>query len=297
MSSLIASVYVYIDFPDESLSDIPPEEIRPRVESLLHEISSLLGSYRTGKAVAEGIKTAICGKPNSGKSSLLNMLLGEDRAIVTEIAGTTRDTIEETAVIGGVTLLLCDTAGIRDASDSVEKLGIARSIAAAESAELVIAVFDGASGLDDNDCKLFVLLKKLHDKGKKIIAAINKSDLPQLISPDVLESRFAADALVSVSSVTGSGFDDLRNAVRGFYIDGSLEYGSDAIITNARQFSALKAAERRLQSAINTIDSGMTADIVGFDLEEALGKLGELDGRSVSEEVVDNIFRSFCVGK
>lgn len=297
LTNIIASVYVYIDFPDEDLSDVSSAELVLRIKAIIGELEKLRSSYSTGRAVTEGIPTAICGKPNSGKSSLLNRLLGTERAIVTEIAGTTRDTIEETAVAGGVTLRLCDTAGIHETSDKVEKLGISRSISAAESAELILAVFDGSTALDADDEKIFELLASLREGGKKIIAVVNKADLPLCITEAAIASRIDADAVVCVSTLTGNGFDRLTGAISALYIDGSLDYSTEAIITGARQYAAVDAALQRLYNAMKSIELGMTADVVGFDLEEALGKLGELDGRSVSEEIVDNIFQNFCVGK
>lgn len=297
LTSLIASVYVYIDFPDELLSDVAPAELKFKIENILQEIIVLRSSYKTGKAITEGIPTAICGKPNSGKSSLLNFLLHEDRAIVTEIAGTTRDIIEETALIGEITLRISDTAGIRDTNDIIEKLGIERTVNAVNSAELIFAVFDGSRIIDDDDINLCALLREQKSIGKNIIVLINKNDLPQVLDMPELNEIIPGATFISFSTVTGKGFPELEKTINNIYIDGTLNYNTDAIITSSRQYAALYSAEQKLVGAIKSLDLGMTADIVGFDLEEALSKLGELDGRSVSEEVVDNIFHNFCVGK
>lgn len=297
ITDIIASVYVYIDYPDEDLSDIAPSELKTRLAAIADKLKVLRSSYTTGKALTEGILTAICGKPNSGKSSLLNRLLGTERAIVTDIAGTTRDTIEETAVVGDVALRLCDTAGIRETTDEVEKIGIARAVSAAELAELILAVFDGSVELDIDDEKIFELVTEWRAVGKKIIAVVNKSDLPLKVTSDDIKARVEVDATVELSSITGEGYDNLADVISAFYIDGSLDFGSDAIITGARQFAAVDGALQRIENALRALEMGMTADIIGLDLEAALSKLGELDGRSVSEEVVDSIFRNFCVGK
>lgn len=297
ITDIVASVYVDFDFPDEDLSDVGPDELKSRLLDISDKLHALLASYTTGRAVTEGIPTTICGKPNSGKSSLLNRLLGTERAIVTDIAGTTRDTIEETAVVGNVTLRLCDTAGIRETDDAVEKIGISRAISAAQSAELILAVFDGSVPLDGDDEKILTLVSEWSAAGKKIIAVINKADLPQKLTEGDVTSRADFDAALRVSAALGDGFDKLADIISSLYIDGSLDFGSDAILTGARQYSAVEGALHRIESAIAALEEGMTADIVGLDLEEALKKLGELDGRSVSEEVVDSIFRNFCVGK
>lgn len=297
ITGIIAAVYVFIDFPDELLSDVSPEELKTRLTSIAGKLRALRSSYTTGRALTEGIPTAICGKPNSGKSSLLNRLLGTDRAIVTDIAGTTRDTIEETAVVGDVTLRLCDTAGIRETDDKVEKIGISRAVSAGETAELILAVFDGSANLDTDDEKILELVSEWKSSGKKIIAVINKADLGIKINAIDIKSKVAFDSVAEVSSVTGEGFDMLTEIISSFYIDGSLDFGSDAIITGARQYAAVDGALQRVENALASLEIGMSPDMVGLDLEEALTKLGELDGRSVSEEVVDNIFHNFCVGK
>ena len=288
ITELLASVYAYIDYPDEDLTDVSPDELTERAERLLHETDMLVSSYRSGRAVNDGIKTAIVGKPNAGKSSVLNRLLGYDRAIVTSVAGTTRDTVEETAIIGRVTLRLCDTAGIREASDEVERIGIERSIGKLNEAELILAVFDGSSPLDELDKDV---IDRISATDAEVIAVINKSDISS-------ESDFDIPfRTVTVSALDGSGFDELKKSVSDLYIDEKLNYDTTPVLTNARQFAAASEAKNRLESALNALKNGFTQDIAGMDLELALSFLREIDGRNVSEEITDRIFSRFCVGK
>ena len=288
ITELLASVYAYIDYPDEDLTDVSPDELTERAERLLHETDMLVSSYRSGRAVNDGIKTAIVGKPNAGKSSVLNRLLGYDRAIVTSVAGTTRDTVEETAIIGRVTLRLCDTAGIRESSDEVERIGIERSIGKINEAELILAVFDGSSPLDELDKDV---IDRISATDAEVIAVINKSDISS-------ESDFDIPfRTVTVSALDGSGFDELKKSVSDLYIDEKLNYDTTPVLTNARQFAAASEAKNRLESALNALKNGFTQDIAGMDLELALSFLREIDGRNVSEEITDRIFSRFCVGK
>ena len=288
ITELLASVYAYIDYPDEDLTDVSPDELTERAERLLHETDMLVSSYRSGRAVNDGIKTAIVGKPNAGKSSVLNRLLGYDRAIVTSVAGTTRDTVEETAIIGRVTLRLCDTAGIRESSDEVERIGIERSIGKLNEAELILAVFDGSSPLDELDKDV---IERISATDAEVIAVINKSDISS-------ESDFDIPfRTVTVSALDGSGFDELKKSVSDLYIDEKLNYDTTPVLTNARQFAAASEAKNRLESALNALKNGFTQDIAGMDLELALSFLREIDGRNVSEEITDRIFSRFCVGK
>lgn len=288
ITELLASVYAYIDYPDEDLTDVSPDELTERAERLLHETDMLVSSYRSGRAVNDGIKTAIVGKPNAGKSSVLNRLLGYDRAIVTSVAGTTRDTVEETAIIGRVTLRLCDTAGIRESSDEVERIGIERSIGKLNEAELILAVFDGSSPLDELDKDV---IDRISATDAEVIAVINKSDISS-------ESDFDIPfRTVTVSALDGSGFDELKKSVSDLYIDEKLNYDTTPVLTNARQFAAASEAKNRLESALNALKNGFTQDIAGMDLELALSFLREIDGRNVSEEITDRIFSRFCVGK
>ncbi len=287
ISNVLASVYAYIDYPDEDLTDISSEELTCRVNEICSSVKELYESYRIGRAVNEGIKTAIIGKPNAGKSSVLNRLLGFDRAIVTDIPGTTRDTVEESVNIGRVTLRLCDTAGIRETSDPVEKLGIDRSIKKLNEAELVLAVFDSSLELDDEDQ---AILDKLKNIDAEIICIVNKID--------VSENKFNLPFnTVSASSQTGEGFDKLCKMISTMYVEEKLDYDTTAVIANSRQQSAAQKAYSHLNDALMSLSSGFTQDIAGMDLELALSALREIDGRGVNEEITDRIFSRFCVGK
>lgn len=287
ITNILASVYAYIDYPDEDLTDMEVSELIMRLEVVNTELEKLCGSYKVGKAVNEGIKTVIVGKPNAGKSSILNRILGYDRAIVTSVPGTTRDTVEETAFIGNVTLRLCDTAGIRDASDEAEMLGIKRSITKLNDADLILAVFDGSSELDSLDEEIISLTAEA--KGE-VIGIINKSD----ISRNTIDVPFNS---VIVSANTGEGFDALEERISKLFIEERIDYDVTPIISNARQFSAATTAKAHLSNALSSLKSGFTQDVAGMDIELALGLLKELDGKNVTEEITDRIFSRFCVGK
>lgn len=292
LTAAAASVYAFIDFPDEDMTDMSPAELREHLSDILGGMQHLAKTYRTGRAIAEGIPTVIAGKPNTGKSSLLNLLLGEDRAIVSPIAGTTRDTVEETAVAGRVLLRLCDTAGIHDTKDEVELLGIGRAEAKLESAALILAVFDGSTSPDAQD---EAFLKSLDGIKAEVIAVINKADLP--VHDDIARIKARFSHTVSVSCVSGEGIEELTAEIERLFVDGVIDYDNEAVITNARQFAALCNACNCVADSVAALDSGMTQDIAGMDIEAALVRLGELDGRTVAEGIVDDIFHRFCVGK
>jgi len=290
LTELIASVYAYIDYPDEDLTDMTVDVLITRALHLRDELSDLSQSYRTGRAVNEGIPTVIAGKPNTGKSSILNRLLGRERAIVTEIAGTTRDTVEETATVGRVTLRLCDTAGLRETEDAVEKIGVEKSREKLREAGLVLAVFDGSKPLDEEDHAFINRLKAL--KGCEILPILNKSDL----SGADITLPFT-EAPLAVSAITGEGFDALTNRISALYVSEKLDYNATPILSSARQYTAARKAEEHLASACEALSQGFTQDVAGMDLELALAALHELDGRGVTEEITDRIFSRFCVGK
>ncbi|MBE6609294.1 MAG: tRNA uridine-5-carboxymethylaminomethyl(34) synthesis GTPase MnmE [Ruminococcaceae bacterium] len=302
---LLSSVYVGLDYPEEDLEEVSDEDFRASLESIYAELEKTASTYREGKAVAEGVRTVLLGKPNAGKSSLLNALLGENRAIVTDIPGTTRDVIEEKVNCGRIILRLADTAGIRQSGDAVEKIGIEKAIEKARESELMIAVFDVSRPLDGEDEKLISLIAGEMKAGKSVIAAINKSDSEERFTEDELLARFKAELgsengfikTVRISARDGNGVDDLKKACESLFADGYTDYASVAVVCNARQFSAVCAAKDAVSRALAAFDSGLGSDVCGMDLESALAALGEIDGRSVSEEVTSSIFHNFCVGK
>ncbi len=290
LTELIASVYAYIDYPDEDLADLTAEELAEGAQRLHREVSALADSYRAGRAVKEGIPTVIAGKPNTGKSSVLNRLLGRERAIVTDVAGTTRDTVEETATVGRVTLRLCDTAGLRDSDDMVERIGVEKSREKLRESGLVLAVFDGSTALDGEDLAFINELKHLN--GSEILPILNKSDLSEK------DITLPIDAEpIRVSAVTGCGFDLLAERISALFVSEKLDYDTTPILSSARQFAAAKAAEEHLKSACDALFCGFTQDVAGMDLELALARLREIDGLGVTEEITDRIFHRFCVGK
>lgn len=292
LQSVVASCYVDADFPGEDLSDLSTEEMLARYTALRDEINALCATYRVGKAVCEGIDTVIVGKPNAGKSSLMNMMCESERAIVTDLAGTTRDLLEEKVVIGRVTLNLCDTAGIRSTRSKVEKIGVERAEERMERAELILAVFDASIPLDRYDARIIERLRTL--KCAKI-ALINKTDLQRKMDPYQLGELF--DHIIYISCVSGEGKEELYSEIETMYSAGSIDYDTTAIVTGARVWAALKSAAQALERAAEALSSGTAPDIAAMEAEIALSRLGEADGRAVAEGIVDEIFHRFCVGK
>ncbi|MBQ3183822.1 MAG: tRNA uridine-5-carboxymethylaminomethyl(34) synthesis GTPase MnmE [Clostridia bacterium] len=287
--SLISQIYVFVDYPDEDLSDVTPEEATERTRVLLSKVEKLCRSYGTGKVIREGIDTVICGKPNTGKSSLLNALSGYDRAIVTSVPGTTRDTVEERINLGRLTLNLCDTAGIHATEDEVERLGIERSIRKIEDAQLTLAVFDGSAELDGEDKDVIARLDPVTS-----IIIINKGDLGCVLSEKDFEGF---ENIVYISAKNNEGTDKLTEIVEAMFMSNAIDYTKDAIISNARQFACAESARASLENALDALTEGYTPDVGAMELELALGALSELDSRKVSEEVVNAIFSRFCIGK
>ncbi len=285
---LAASVYAYIDYPDEDMTDVSVDEMRGILQEVLSETERLGDSYRFGKAVSEGVRCSIVGCPNTGKSSVLNMLAGCDRAIVTSEAGTTRDVITESVRLGELLLLLSDTAGIRDGGGVIERMGIERSIENLKDAELVLAVFDGSKAQDGADDEV---IRHIEESGKLAVTVgiVNKSDLGT-----GFEYKLPFP-YVTISAKTGDGKEQLENAVLALYGTG-IERNMGETVINARQHAALCKAAQSLKNAITALD-GFTQDVAGFDIEEAIAAFSELDGRSVGEEIVNEIFSHFCVGK
>ena len=281
-----------IDFPEEDLTLMSDTELRERLALSLADTKALSKTYTTGRAVAEGIPTVICGRTNSGKSSLYNMILGHDAAIVTDIEGTTRDVLRDTASFGGVTLNLADTAGLRETDDPVERIGIDRAYGALEGAELILAVIDSSSAVTDDDRVYFEKIAGFH--GYKI-AVLNKNDLPTREESRSLTRGF--DVTVSLSAKTGEGSGALADAISSAFVDGTLDLSRDAVVVNERQYGALVAAAGHLERAISALDAGYETELVCSDVESAMQSLAEIGGRSVSEDVIGGIFSKFCVGK
>ena len=291
---VLSNCYVLCDYPDEDLSDISQEEIIEVLNGCIDHCDRLIKSYRTGHAVAEGIPTVIVGQPNTGKSSLLNTFLGYDRAIVTNIAGTTRDIIEEKVYLGKVTLTIADTAGLRfdDGIDAVEKIGVSRSIDKLQKAELVLAVFDGSKELDKKD---EAAIEILNDTNCAKIAVINKCDLGTVIDTSFLEKHFPKT--VTISTADGTGMEELTKTIEELYFDGEIDYSKTAVLALSRQKNSVVSARESIVRARDAIAFGISPDVAGLDVEEAIGELEYLDGRRVSEIIVGGIFSGFCVGK
>lgn len=286
LTDISSHYHAVLDYPDEDIEDFQLKSYEGNLTAALAELERLLQSHERGKLMTGGIPAAIAGRPNAGKSSLLNALLGYDRAIVTAIPGTTRDTIEEKLRIGRLTLRLIDTAGIRDTDDEVERLGVERSRAAMSKAELVIAVVDGSGEISDEDLEVIAQA----EAAPKGIVVLSKRDIAE-------PGAEIATALpvVSLSSVTGEGMDELERVIaEQFQLP---EVPAGEILTNVRQADAVKRAIEYMRSALDAMRAGMTPDIVLTETEGAMSALGELSGRTVREDVTNRIFQRFCVGK
>lgn len=286
LTDISSHYHAVLDYPDEDIEDFQLESYEGSLTSALTELERLLQSHERGKLMTGGIPAAIAGRPNAGKSSLLNALLGYDRAIVTAIPGTTRDTIEEKLRIGRLTLRLIDTAGIRDTDDEVERLGVERSRAAMSKAELVIAVVDGSGEITDEDREVIAQA----EAAPKGIVVLSKRDIAE---PDA--EITTALPVVSLSSVTGDGMDELERVIAEQFPLPEVPAGE--ILTNVRQADAVKRAIEYMRSALDAMRAGMTPDIVLTETEGAMSALGELSGRTVREDVTSRIFQRFCVGK
>ena len=289
LMDMAARFYAVVDYPDEDIEDLQRQEMLDTLRRAQGELESLVAGFSRGRLMKLGVPTVLLGKPNAGKSSLLNALLGYDRAIVTDVAGTTRDTVEEKAEVGGVLLRLIDTAGIRQGGDAVEALGVERSRAAAKNASLAVLVLDGSRPLTQEDEDAIALAQTV----PHLIVAVNKSDLPRAVDIGGLADRF--DNVASVSAATGEGLDVLTDAIAAQFPAGSTAGG--ALLTNARQADAANRALSAVAEARSALRIGMTADVVLTDCESALAALGELNGKQVRDDLIDTIFSRFCVGK
>ena len=284
-----------VDYPDEDIEDIRPEQIRETLAETESALERLLATGQRGKVLKAGVRTAIVGRPNAGKSSLLNALAGYERAIVTDIPGTTRDTVEESAVVRDVLLRLVDTAGIRDSADAVEQLGVERSRRAVDSAQLVIAVIDGVTGPTEEDQEIL----ELASRAPHWILGFSKSDLLPQGSCPVLEipgSLREPDQAVSFSSVAPDGLRLLEDAIADLFPAGDPK-DAGGLLTDIRQEDAVRRTLEAVRRAREALSAGLTPDAVVTDIEDGLNALGELTGRTAREDIVERIFSRFCVGK
>lgn len=287
----IAFIESALDDPEHISLDGYDEEITEMLNENINKISKLVNSFNNGRIMKEGIKTVILGKPNAGKSSLLNLMLGEDRAIVTDIEGTTRDTLEENINFNGLSLKIIDTAGIRDTEDLVERIGVNKAKEIAKEGDLIIYVVDGSRELDDNDREI---IKLINDK--QAIILVNKSDMDTVINIDELKKDSNRDVIL-FSAKNGEGMDQLEEEIRNMFYSGKVTYNDQVYITNARHKEALENALESLKQVKNSVDAGMPEDFYSIDLMDAYTDLGLIIGESVEDDLVNEIFSKFCMGK
>lgn len=287
----IAFIESALDDPEHISLEGYPEKLRKIVDEEYEKVETLLKSADDGRMIQEGIKTVILGKPNAGKSSLLNFLVGEDRAIVTDIAGTTRDTLEEYISLHGISLRIIDTAGIRETEDVVEKIGVGKAKKMAEDADLILYVVDSSLPLDENDREIMELLG-----GRKSIVIYNKTDLESVVDIKELKEK-TGSPVIPVSVVEETGITELEEIIKKMFFRGEISFDDEVYITNARHKTALEEALESLKMVRESIETGMSEDFFSIDLMSAYESLGKIVGESVGEDLVNEIFSRFCVGK
>ena len=289
---VMVQVEVDIDYPEYDVEEVTNNQISDMLNSVEKDLTVLEKSFDEGKLLKEGVKTAIIGKPNAGKSSLLNAVLDEDRAIVTEIEGTTRDTIEEFVTISGVPLKLIDTAGIREAKDEVEKIGIRKSKDIAKEADLIIAIFDATKNFSDEDIEILNIARN-----KKTIIVLNKCDLKTVIDENNVELEDFKGDIIKISALYQNGLEDLYKKIGEKFDFNEISVDNDIIITNVRQKNLIHEALESVLKAKNTLNDKQPLDIIAIFLKEILERLGDITGDSVTEDIIDEIFSRFCLGK
>lgn len=289
----LALIEAHIDFPEEEIDPIAFGLIKNDLEGMTHKMEGWIASYEEGRIFREGISCAIIGKTNVGKSSLLNILLKEERAIVTPTPGTTRDVIEEVLNIQGIPVRLMDTAGLRKTTDSVEQEGVKRTKERVADSDFVVLVLDGSRPLDGDDMDIFKEVEK-----KKKVVVINKNDLPKKISIEEVKNRFHSDPVVSISALRNDGIDDLKEAIYNSLIHRDVRTSPDhLIVANLRHKAALAQARDNLSNVVRGLEEGTSLEFIAFEIRSALEALGEMVGETTTEEVLDRIFEKFCIGK
>jgi tRNA modification GTPase len=293
----IAFIESALDDPEHISLEGYPQQLHVIVDDIVAKISKLLAASDNGRMRKEGIQTVIMGKPNAGKSSLLNALVGTEKAIVTDIAGTTRDALEEQINLGGITLNLMDTAGIRNTSDVVEKIGVERAKEYASTADLIIYMVDASTELDENDFEIMDFLKnKNHSEPANFLILMNKTDLKTVVSEQDILSKINGD-IISISAKENMGIDLLENKIKDMFFNGEVSFNDEVYITNMRQKSALMEALESMKLVAGSIESGMPEDFYSIDLMNAYEALGRILGESIEDDLVNEIFSKFCMGK
>ncbi|CDC06701.1 tRNA modification GTPase MnmE [Clostridium sp. CAG:343] len=289
---VMINIEVSIDYPEYDVEDVANAEITDMLDSVKKKLERLERSFDNGKVIKEGIKTAIIGKPNAGKSSLLNAILKEDRAIVTEYEGTTRDTIEEFVNINGIPLKLIDTAGIRETKDEVEKIGIAKSRETANAADLIIAIFDASKEIDEEDLEVIDFIKN-----KKAIIILNKMDLKAKIDENNENLKKLSGNIIKMSALKNIGIDKLYEKITEMFNLNEINLDNENVITNVRQKNLITKAIENVKKAKKTIEQKMPIDIVAIFIKDILEDLGKITGEVVTEDIIEEIFANFCLGK
>lgn len=288
----IAYIESALDDPEHISLDGYPSQLEQKNTTWMERLQKLVDSAENGRLIKEGIKTVIVGKPNAGKSSLLNLLVGEERAIVTDIAGTTRDILTETIQLNGITLNLADTAGIRQTEDLVEKIGVAKAEETVQEADLIIYVVDSSTPLDENDDKIISMLE-----GKKAIVLQNKTDLRMVTTEEMLREKIIGHPVIAVSAREKTGLEQLEACIKHMFYQGEITFNDQVYITNIRQKHLLESALESLKQVKNSIHLQMPEDFFSIDLMSAYESLGEITGETIGEDLVNEIFSKFCMGK
>ena len=287
---MMVDIDANIDYPEYDLEDVSYNKATQELTDIYNDLNKLEKSFDNGKIIKNGVKVAIIGKPNAGKSSLLNAMLKEERAIVTEYEGTTRDTIEEFLEIDGIPIRIIDTAGIRNAKDEVEKIGIKKAKEVAETADLIIAIFDITKKLDEEDKKILDIIGN-----KKSIIVLNKIDLVDKVN--IPEEILKYENIIEMSALNKQGIEEMYNKIAEIFKFNDIEEDNSFIITNIRHKELIKKANKNIEDAINTLKNNLPIDIISINIKDALENLGNITGENVSENIINEIFKKFCLGK